>query len=346
VEAWCCRSIRHLHKLRTARGCPLSGCNGHCRYPRTSIRKRIPPEKTAWWDKEAIYKLAEANQTIYSTHSPFLVGPDELDLVRVMEMKDRAVATKIHTTVAADDPAVLLPLQEALGYDLAQSRFMQQRNLVTEGLTDLWYIEATAELLRAAGQADLDEKIALLSANKASKVVYFATILHANNLKVAALLDFDAAGDQAAKQDTLVRVLGSKRILRTKGGYSGAVAKPEIEDLPRETLVRVAKADLCWEIEAKAAAGPTRPIIDIFEAEIASFSKYKRAKAYCRLDPRPHSVRPDVRRASSMASAHRQNQCRVEIAWLPPLQLRNLEASQGMERLATRAFYRLPNLRV
>lgn len=232
--------------------------------------------------RETISKLAEANQTIYTTHSPFLVGPGELDLVRVVEMKDRSAGTKIHTTVTADDPSALLPLQEALGYDLAQSLFMQQRNLVMEGLTDLWYIEATAELLRSSGQARLNEKIALLPANKASKVVYFATILHANSLKVAAILDSDAAGDQAAQQDTLVRVLGNKHILRTKDAYDGPVAKPEIEDLLRETLIHIAKADLGWDIEARAAANPARPIIDIFAEEIPDFSKYKLAKAYVR----------------------------------------------------------------
>jgi len=76
-----------------------------------------------------VSRLAKANQTLYTTHSPFLVGPDELDLVRVVEMTDRKAGTKVHTLVTADDPASLLPLQEALGYDLAQSLFAQQRNL-------------------------------------------------------------------------------------------------------------------------------------------------------------------------------------------------------------------------
>lgn len=144
------------------------------------------------------------NQTIYTTHSPFLVGPDELDLVRVVEMVDRTVGTKIHTEVTSDDPAALLPLQEALGYDLAQSLFSQQRNLVLEGLTDYWYIDSIGQLLREAGIADLNDKIALVPAQSAGKVVYFATILYAHKLKVAALLDSDNAGDQAARQDILV----------------------------------------------------------------------------------------------------------------------------------------------
>src|SRR5205814_5953579 len=33
--------------------------------------------------RSTISRLATANQLIYTTHSPFLVGPDELDLVRV-----------------------------------------------------------------------------------------------------------------------------------------------------------------------------------------------------------------------------------------------------------------------
>jgi predicted ATP-dependent endonuclease of OLD family len=232
--------------------------------------------------RTTVSRLAESNQTLYTTHSPFLVGPNELDLVRVVEMTDRQVGTKVHTDVIADDPASLLPLQEALGYDLAQSLFAQQRNLVLEGLTDYWYVEGVAQLLREAGLADLNEKIASVPAGDAGKVVYYATILHAQKLKVAALLDSDAAGDQAAKQDVLVHTLGNKAILRTKDSYDGAVTRPEIEDMLRDTLVQVAKNDLGWDVIAISTAQPARPIVDIFVAEIAGFSKYRLAKAFVR----------------------------------------------------------------
>ena len=186
--------------------------------------------------RETISRLAENNQTIYTTHSPFLVGPNELDLVRVVELKDREEGTKVHTTISSSDPAGLLPLQEALGYDLAQSLFTQQKNLVLEGITDYWYLESTAQLLREAAIKDaiLDEKTALIFANSAGKVVYYATILHAQKMKVAALLDSDAAGDQAAQQEHLVHALGNKNILRTKD-FCPNILKPEIEDLLRDT---------------------------------------------------------------------------------------------------------------
>ena len=232
--------------------------------------------------RRTISRLAKGNQTIYTTHSPFLVGPGELDLVRVVEMTDRDEGTQVHTGVTARDPAALLPLQEALGYDLAQSLFVQRRNLVLEGLTDLWYLEATAHLLRDANLADLNDKIALLPARSAGKVVYYATILHANNLKVAALLDSDNAGNEAAKQETLIHTLGNRKILRTGDVCPGEISKPEIEDLLRHTLLDVARKELGWDVAEAAARQPCRPIVDLFAAEVPDFSKYRLAKAYLR----------------------------------------------------------------
>src|SRR5450759_1580952 len=239
--------------------------------------------------RNTISRLAVTNQTLYTTHSPFLVGSDELDLVRVVELTDRKTGTKVHTDVIAEDPAALLPLQEALGYDLAQSLFAQQRNLVLEGLTDLFYLEAVSELMRADLIEILNDKIALIPAKSAGKVVYYATILHAQKLKVAALLDADSAGDLAAQQEVLVHTLGNKRILRTKDAYTGPVTRVEIEELLRDTLISIAKFDLYWDVTTLATSQPARPIIEIFKAEIPNFSKYVLSKAFVRWS-RSHSA--------------------------------------------------------
>ncbi|MDO9141177.1 MAG: AAA family ATPase [Methylobacter sp.] len=230
--------------------------------------------------RDTISRLSEKNQTLFSTHSPFLVGPNELDIVRVVEMASREVGTTVHTTLSSEDPAGMLPLQEALGYDLASSLFSQQRNLVLEGITDYWYIEATSELLKESDDVTLNEKIALVFANTAGKVVYYATILHAHKLKVAALLDSDNAGDQAAQQENLVHALGNKNILRTKDFCS--IEKAEIEDLLRNTLVLIAKEEFGVDVSAIAAQQSNRPIVELFSKEISGFSKYKLAKAYIR----------------------------------------------------------------
>ena len=232
--------------------------------------------------RSTISRLAETNQLIYTTHSPFLVGPDELDRVRVVEMTDRSIGTKVRTNATAEDPAALLPLQESLGYDLAQSLFSQPRNLLLESLTDFWYIEAVAQMMRDAGLADLNPRIELMPTNGAAKVAYFATILHAKKLKVAALLDSDTNGDRGTHQDDLVRSLGHKAILRSKDARNG-VRSPRVEDLLRETLLRVGKNRLGWDIAHAAAAQPESSIVAVFEKEIGhDFSQYRLAKAFLR----------------------------------------------------------------
>ena len=230
--------------------------------------------------RETISRLSISNQTLYTTHSPFLVGPEELDLVRVVEMTDRQFGTKVHTSITANDSAALLPLQEALGYDLAQSLFTHKRNCVLEGLTDYWYVEGVSALLRDGDLAKLHERIALVPAGSASKVVYFATILHAQGLRVAALLDSDNAGDQAASQDALVNAVGNNGVLRTKDFIDRPVEKAEIEDMLRDTLVRVAKESLGWDVSKVAMEQPKRSIVRIFKSEISGFSKYRLAKAF------------------------------------------------------------------
>ena len=232
--------------------------------------------------RSTLSRLAARSQTIFTTHSPFLVGPDELDIVRLVEMTDRTSGTKVHTTIKAADPVSVVPLQESLGYDLAQSMFTEQRNLVLERLSDHWYVEATAHLLREAAIVGLHDEIAMHSAGGAGKVVYYATILHASKLKVAALLDSDAAGDNAAKQDRLVRSLGHKNVLRSKDAYTGKATKPVIEDLLRETLLNVAAYDLGWDVRSAAASQPDRSVVEIFADAVPNFSRYELAKAYVR----------------------------------------------------------------
>lgn len=232
--------------------------------------------------RKTISRLGEANQTIYTTHSPFMVGANELDIVRVVEMVSREEGTKVHTTVTASDSNAILPLQEALGYDLAQSLFTQQRNLVFEGLTDYWYIEAVSEMLRSDNVISLNNKIALIPAGTASKVIFYATILKSNNLKVAALFDSDPEGEQAAKQDNLIILLKNTNIFQVKDFYQGSAKKVEVEDLLRDTLVVVAKEELGWDVMTIANSQLSRPIADIFSSQIKDFSKYKLAKAFLR----------------------------------------------------------------
>lgn len=231
--------------------------------------------------RKTVSRLAEGNQILYTTHSPFMVGSDELDLVRIVEMADRKTGTKVHTRLAVDDPKSIYPLQAALGYDLAQSMFTHRKNLVVEGMTDLLYIETLNSAFIALDGATLDDGIALVPAGSASKVVYYSTILTSQNLKVAALLDSDAAGDQGAKQEALWQLITRKRILRT-GDHINEVRGAEIEDLLRNSLGLVARDECGWDSVSTIESQPHRPIMEILCAEHTGVSKWKLARAFVR----------------------------------------------------------------
>lgn len=228
--------------------------------------------------RKTVSLLGVDNQIIYTTHSPFMVGSDELDIVRIVEMSSRESGTKVHTRLQVDDPRSIYPLQAALGYELAQHMFAQKRNLVCEGVTDMFYLNALNEAAGESGDATFRNSPAVIPAGTASKVAYFCTIYAGQNLSVAALLDSDAAGDQAATQDALVALLPKKAVLRAGDFVDNINHGAETEDLLRDTLLDLAKG-LGWDSTSTASTQPHRPVMDILTSEHKGVSKWKLAKA-------------------------------------------------------------------
>lgn len=233
--------------------------------------------------RQTVSKLAARNQTLFTTHSPFMVGSDELDKVRIVEMKNRETGTVVHEDFAVDDPRSLFPLQAHLGYELGQTLFGQHRNLLVEGITDYWYLQAAADAARDAGVAGLDDSVTIIPAGDAGKVVYHATVLHAQQLRVAALFDSDSAGNTAASNETISHLLKPKQVLSIADFYAGAVANPETEDLLRHTLLVVARDELGIDAVELGDSQPKRPLCDLLaSAGGKSFSKYRLGKAFIR----------------------------------------------------------------
>jgi len=56
----------------------------------------------------------------------------------------------------------------------------------------------------------------------------------------------------------------------------------EVEDLLRDTLIRLAKSELGWDIGEAAAKQRQRSLVSIFESETKDFSKYRLAKSFVR----------------------------------------------------------------
>ena len=133
-------------------------------------------------------ELAPTHQVLYSTHSPFLVKPDRFDRVRTVQDVD-GKGTQVSADVFRTDSETVFPLQTALGYELAQTLFVGPDCLLVEGPSDMLYLQILSQATEAAGLAGLDPRWVVTPVGGADKLGTFVSLLGANQLNVAALID-------------------------------------------------------------------------------------------------------------------------------------------------------------
>lgn len=100
-------------------------------------------------------RLTKRCQVIYTTHSPFMVQPGNLERVRLVEDYGKEEGAVVSSEVLTRDRDTLFPLQGALGYDLVQHLFIAENNLVVEGTSDYAYIKLISDFLADKGRTCL-----------------------------------------------------------------------------------------------------------------------------------------------------------------------------------------------
>jgi hypothetical protein len=173
-------------------------------------------------------RLSPKRQVIYSTHSPFMVQPNKLERVRIVEEKDSDKGSKITEDVLTTDPDTLFPLQGALGYDLAQHLFISSDNLVVEGTSDFIYLQVISDHFKEEGRQSLDEKWTIIPVGGADLIPTFIALLGIH-LDLTVLIDSRKEGNQKISSLAAKGYLSNKRIITineiTKTKYA------DIEDL-------------------------------------------------------------------------------------------------------------------
>jgi len=186
--------------------------------------------------------LSEQHQVLYTTHSPFMVNPERLSLVRVVEDREK-VGTVISESLSGTDDRTIFPLQAALGWTIAQNLFITKRNVLVEGPSELVILQATSALLESSGRAGLRDDATIVPVGGIGNVVTFVSLLGANGLKVAVLHDYAGNPDQKLQDLVRQKLLAQKSVFNVsqfrdlqKLGQSTTVS--DIEDLfePAEYL--------------------------------------------------------------------------------------------------------------
>ena len=181
------------------------------------------------------------NQIVYTTHSPFMIPPDAIDIVRTVNI-DESQGTTVSQTPSGDS-RTLFPLQAALGYQLSQTLFVGHSNLIVEGVTDFWILSAVNTHFLGNGTPGLPEELIITPAGGAGKVSYMAALLASEELNVLVLLDDDRAGRDTQKDLVTNKLLRDTAILFVTETMSPKPAEADIEDLIESSVYDKLVAD-------------------------------------------------------------------------------------------------------
>ncbi len=156
----------------------------------------------------------EGRHVIISTHSPYLIDVDHLNRVKIVaksKSKGTKIQNKVHANATQD---TLTPIITAIGLNIGatlQSNF--KNNIITEGISDYYYLLAAAELIPCE-----KDNIAVIPATGAPATPIIASILIGWGLNVSVLLDNDAAGKAAKSKLKKLDLVDQKIIIPEQEG--------------------------------------------------------------------------------------------------------------------------------
>lgn len=219
-------------------------------------------------------RLAPNHQVVYTTHSPFMVDPTQLDRVRTVE-DVTGEGTKIRDDVLATSRDTLFPLQAALGYELAQTLFVAPDNLVVEGPSDYVYLSVLSEHLRSLGRTSLDPRWVIVPVGGLDKIPTFIALLGAH-LNVAVVMDASAGGSQ--KVNSLIErgVLDVKNVIPLNAITGGKEA--DVEDIFDEAFYLKLLKDSGAATVAKSKLRAGLRIVKRVEQAVGAFDHYRPAR--------------------------------------------------------------------
>ncbi|MBZ8126077.1 ATP-dependent nuclease [Bacillus thuringiensis] len=139
-----------------------------------------------------LVKLAKQYQIVITTHSPYFMDPDRLDRISLV-IKDKEFYTYVENKVhKGSDYTTLTPIITAIGLDITRNiGFSKDFNILTEGISDYYYLQAMKEYLR---KEYLLIDFNIIPAQGANSVSTLTSLLMGWNLKFIALFDNDSEG--------------------------------------------------------------------------------------------------------------------------------------------------------
>ena len=205
-------------------------------------------------------KLSETNQLAYTTHSPFLIDGERLHRVRPVT-EDEFGHSHITAETWPRDRETIFPLQAAAGYAMIRGLFQHRKNVLVEGMSDFYYLQALSQQCAKSGRNALPDDIYITPCGGTKHVGHFASMFLGHEVRPLVLLDGDDAG--RARQDALIKELyvdHRSNIVMLDDVLNRPGQEVEIEDILGEALIvsgveRVLQQSFHLEDRDRAAGG-------------------------------------------------------------------------------------------
>ncbi|MBD2023330.1 AAA family ATPase, partial [Leptolyngbya sp. FACHB-711] len=153
---------------------------------------------------ESSSHLTRPVQTIYVTHSPFLIDKNYAERIRVLQKGSEDEGTRVVKDAARNHYE---PLRSSIGAYVGETAFIGNCNLMVEGIADQILIAGATTYLRANNAPNLEtldlNQITIVPAGSASHIPYLVYLARGRDVEqpaVIVLLDSDTSGETAKKQ--------------------------------------------------------------------------------------------------------------------------------------------------
>ena len=163
--------------------------------PGLSLHGRAQDDLLALIDE----RLAPKHQVIYTTHSPFMISSKHLERIRTVIDHEKG-GTKVSAEIFRADSDTAFPLLAAMGIEMTQTLFVADDTLLVEGPSDLIYLDVFSDAAHDAGRTTLDPRWVITPIGGSGKLSTFATLLGANKVNVAVLIDSSTKDVGAVKR--------------------------------------------------------------------------------------------------------------------------------------------------
>ena len=125
-------------------------------------------------------------QIIYSTHSPFMINPHQLQRVRTVS--DTGMGSQVKEITDETDSETLFPLKAAIGFNMMEKLVGTSKNLLVDKPSDLLYLNLMSKILKSLNHKYINEEISILPVGNINKFAAFVSLLGTENPQYVCLI--------------------------------------------------------------------------------------------------------------------------------------------------------------